>query len=311
MVYNICMANESIEEKNYIHTIEMRNETEFSDVYEKYKEAIYNHIMHELESFTFDIDLLVIFKNFGDKENLVNKEMWNGATTLKENKYTVMLNIYSLRKIDYDGGLDIAISVRHELCHVYDLYNIEHNKFYKLNPLKVNHENLDDFIMSIGCLFWTEFFAYYMTYKQFKKEYRYPTFLQLERGYKKLQKRCEEIDFMFDSNDEEVNSVITDYKDDVDYFVYAVAKHLAGICGGKSYKYDYNEKTKNRASFETVEKIRYNVHKKIVPLLTNTYGRGMASKMYKLGKYLLKNIYNRFNLYPIKQQKYIRFAYYY
>ena len=305
------MASNLEKMKNYIHTLEMRNETEFSDVYEKHKEAIFSHIMYELEPFMFDIDLLVIFKNFNDKKNLVNNETWNGGTTFKDNKYTVMLNIDSLRKMDYDGGLDIAISVRHELSHVYDLYNIEHNKFYKINPLKVNHEELDDFTMSIGCLFWTEFFAYYMTYKQFKKEYSYPTFLQLVSGYEKLQKRCEEIDLMFDSNNEEVISVLTDYKDDVDYFIYAVAKHLAGICGGKSYKYDYSEKTQKRASFETVEKIRYEVHNKIVPLLTKTYGKGMASKMYNLGKYLIKNVYNRFNLYPIKQQKYIRFAYYY
>ena len=309
MVYNIGMGKSLKHKKNFIHTIEMRNETEFPDVYERHKDAVYDHIAYMMESFEFDIDLLVIIQNCDDIKELINQETGSAGTTLKEDKFAVILNIDSFKKMDYDGGLDVAISVRHELAHVYDLYHTMHNKFYPINPLKNNHEKLDDFIITIGCRFWTEFYAYFKTFKEFKKQCGYPTLLKLTNGYEKLQGRCEAIESIIESQSEEATNTVADFRDEIDNFAYMLAKHLAGTIAGKPYNYEYCEKTQSRASFETVEELKYGSLDKIIPLLTNTYGRGMKKKMYKLGKYLIDNLYGEFNLFPVKHQKYIRFAY--
>ena len=304
------MAKNSEKKKNYIHTLEMRNETEFSDAYERHKNAIYSHILYRMASFEFNIDLLVLFQNSEYIKDFINQETGSAGTTIKENKYAIILDINSLKKMDYDGGLDVAISIRHELAHVYDLYHAMHNKYYDINPLKNNHEQLDDFIISIGWRVWTEFFAYFKTYREFKKEFGYPTFLKLIKGYEKLQERCEEIESMLEFQSKGVERTFTDFCDEIDGFAYMLTKHTAGAIAGKPYQYEYCEKTRRRASFEIVENFKVDLLKKIVPLLKNTYGKGMAKKMYRLGKYVIDNIFGEFNIAPIKHKKYIRFAYY-
>ena len=304
------MGKSAVQKKKYIHKIEMRNETEFPDIFETYKDDIHDHIMSVMNSFLFDIDLLVIFRTLDDEKNFVNSETYNGGTTIQENKYTVIFNIDSLKLIPRDNGLDIAIAIQHELAHVYDLYHTMHNKYYKINPLKVNHRTLNDFIISKGWGFWTEFYAYFMTYKMYKYQHGYPTFLQLVKGYEKLQKQHKEINMITDYNSEDAQCTLKGFINNIENLSYAVVKYIAGYIEGTPYLYEYCEKTRNRKSFEIMEDLTYGLMKKILPLLTNTYGRGMAKKMCKLGDYLIKNLYIKFDLYPIKHHKYIRFAFY-
>ena len=295
---------------NYVHTIKMRNETEFSEIYDKYKDDIRDHILYSMEGFDFDIDLLVIFKTYNEKKNNISDETTAAATTIKGNRYTIILNVGSLKMIPYDRGLDIALSIKHELGHVYDLYHTMHNKYYSINPLKARHKDFDDFVISKGWGFWTEFYAYYMTYRSYKKEYGYPTFLRLVRGYEKLQTQYEKICTLTDFKAESANAMLESFIDNIKSFAYLFAKHLAGSVMGKPYKYDYCEKTKNREAFEIVNKLEVGLMKKIIPLFTNTYGKGMSNKMYELGKYIIKNLFIKFDIYPIEYYNYIRFAYY-
>ncbi len=303
------MANVT-RKKKYIHTIEMHNETEFTDVFDLYKKDIYDYMIDEMDSFPFDMDLLVIFRVMDKDKNIVNAETNDGATTIKEKKYTVILNIDSLRIIPRDNGLDIAISINHELAHVYDLYRTMHNKYYKINPLKVNHKAFDDFVISEGWRFWTEFYAYYITNKQFKYQHGYPTFLQLIKGYEKLQKQYAEAIAINDYESEEADRALENFIENIKDFAYAFSKYLAGAVNGKPYNYDYCEKTKNRAAYNIIAKLEYGFMRKILPLFTNTYGKGMANKMYELGKYLIKNLFIKFDFYPIKHHRYMRFAFY-
>ena len=305
------MAKNSEKKKNYIHTIEMRNETEYAGVFEQYKDAISNYMMHLMEEFEFDIDLLVIFQISDDIKSLLKQEKGAALTTFRENRYTVIIDIDALRKFEYDGGLEIAIAMRHELAHVYDLYYATHNKFYKTNPLKYRQERLVDFTIAVGWRFWTEFFAYSTTYKQFKYEYAYPTFLTLVKEYEKLQKRGRGIELLIDSESQNIQSAFDKFDNAIDNFAYEIAKYIAGSSFGKPYPYEYCEKTRRRAAFEAVDNLEYGLRRRLVPLLKNPYGRIGANRMYKLGKYVVENIYGKFNVYPIKHEKYVCFAYCY
>lgn len=112
----------------YNYNLDIRNETDKDEIFNKYEQTVYEHILAEISDLLdCDLDLLVVFREIDKKMKLINGETYNAGTTLIEGKYAIILNIASLEKLPYDGGCDLAISIRHELCHVRDLHILMNN----------------------------------------------------------------------------------------------------------------------------------------------------------------------------------------
>lgn len=292
----------------YNYNLEIRNETDKDEIFKKYKQSVYEHILAEIgDSFDFGVDLLVIFRKIDRKRKLINGETYNAGTTLIEGKYAIILNIASLEKLPYDGGCDLAISIRHELCHVRDIYVLMNNKHYSVNPALNNHNTLKDFTISKGWLFWTEFHAYYITYKTFKDEYECITFLEIEKAYAKLKKQLVRIKNISDFETKKSKTMLRNFKESIEDFIYLIAKYLGG-CIFKDDDAEHDEVTENEFSERIGEICRKSLNK-LSPLVRKDYGKGLAKKLYNLGKYLLTDIYEEFNMFTIDQEGSILFAY--
>lgn len=294
----------------YNYNLEIRNETDKEEIFNKYKQLIYEHIMNEInDSFNFNLDLLVVFREIDGNKKLINRETLNAETTLIENRYAIILNIDSLEILPEDGGCELAISICHELCHIRDLHLLMHNKHYSVNPLINNYKTLKDFTISRGWLFWTEFHAYSITYKSFKDEYESITFLQIEKGYQDLKKQLEEIKNISDFETKKSKSTLHNFKKNIEDFIYFIAKYLACIIF-KNDDSDIPEENKADSNFpEQINKICSESINKLLPLIRRDYGWGLAKKLYNVGKYLLENIYEDFNMLTVAREGSILFAY--
>ncbi|MDE6585063.1 MAG: hypothetical protein K2K80_00075 [Clostridia bacterium] len=294
----------------YNYNIEIRNETDKDEIFNKYKQTVYDHIFGEISgSFNFDLDLLVVFKEIPEDKQFINEETYNAGTTLIEDRFAIILNILSLEKLPDDGGLDLTISICHELCHVYDLYLVTHNKYYSVNPLPYSQKSLKDLTISKGWLFWTEFHAYFLTYKYFNDEYSCPTFSQIVNGYEELTNQFATIQAIDDFESEESIAKIEKFKDNIDDFIYFTAKYLAGSIFKEKKNNTDEEQVTTHDFYEQVNNICYHSTSKLIPLLRKAHGMRLTKKLYNLGKYLLTNIYEEFNFFTIKRGDSILFAY--
>lgn len=61
-------------------------------------------------------------------------------------------------------------------------------------------------------------------------------------------------------------------------------------------KEKYKFKTNNTKEYKYVIKLRNGLVKYTTKLFTNTYGKGLARKLYDLGYYIYINIYDHFNI---------------
>lgn len=280
---------------SYKYNLEIKNESGNAEIFEQYLEDIRAHIYNELtQCFDFNINLLVIFRDLDNETNFVNQETTNGGSVYYKKRYIILLNINSLKRIPFDRGLDFAIAVRHELAHIYDFYHTLHNKFYKFQSLsKKSYHSVFDMIINIGWRFWSEFFAYYHTFKKFKNEHNYPTMLQIVSSYELLIEQYECLMAAGYSEDDECQKKAQSLLGNIEDFVYAISKFMSGYLFGKKKNYDYCDKTAGKKSFIQVQRLIDGLYRRIVPMLTNTYGKGEARKMFNLGDYIMRRIYCR------------------
>ena len=294
----------------YKYDLEIRNETDKNEIFDKYKDIVYEHILAEIgDFFNFDLDLLVVFREIDKEKKFINDETLNGGTTIIENRYAIILNITSLEKIPNDGGFDFALSVRHELLHIYDLHHAMHNRRHPINPLYRSYKTLKDFTISKGWMVWTEFHAYFLTYKEFSEGYDCPTLLQIVDGYERLTLQFQKIKLIKNFDAEESKTMVLDFIDDIEDFTYFTAKYLAGVSFCDAQNEACDEKTQERDSYKTVNEIFIKIMKKLLPLVRNAYGIGMAKKLYNFGEYLLEAVYAEFNIFPVDCGGKILFAY--
>jgi len=296
----------------YKHTITFINESKEEKLVEEYKDSIIDMVTSLVESnYDFDIDLKVIIKEPKPGENFVNGETNNGYSTMKGDSHVVCFTTESLSRVKEDRGLDLAIAINHELGHIYDLYHTMHNKYYKINPLLRDHNNYPDFVVSEGWKCWTEFHAYYFTFKEFYNLHEYPTFLQMVKGLKKLDEEYKnEIEPKLGSRSAEHKEQANNFVNKIEEFIYALAKHIAGAVRGKPKNYKYTEATKKQKEFKDMDKIFYGLVCRIEPMFSNTYGKGMARKLARIGNFLFDKIYARYKVFPVKHRGNFTFAFY-
>lgn len=292
------------------HHIELINKSKETELFEKYKDQIWEMLNEISNGFDFSLNLKVYVFDYESKKGFVNGEEECGFSTIT--KYGQMIGIYSsmLKLVEYDGGLNLYSSLFHEFAHVFDHHHVLKNPYCKINPMKLSKKTMEDFVFSCGYNFWTEFFAYYKNFYYIEEEREhYPTILMITKAYKNLNERCEDILNHASQNSINFQKKVGDFMNDVDEFVYALSKHLAGSIL-KNKAYSYCEKTKNSKEFRQVSIISKRLLGKIAPLFKNTYGRGMVNKIGWLGKCVIDNVYVKFNIYPKQGKKQTEFVMY-
>ena len=295
----------------YKHNITFVDESNKNPLVERYKERIIKTVEYLVSNnFDFNIDLIVIVKEPTPGENFVNKETNNGYSTMKGGSHVVCFTTEALRRAEHDNGLDLDISIFHELGHIYDLYHTMANKYYKFNPLLGTHSNMQDYVISQGWMFWTEFHAYYFTFKEFYDLHNYPTMLQLVKGLKHLDEEYAKIEPILESKQAEDKERADDFIDLLKEYIYAVAKYMAGAVKGKTKYYKYSKKVTQTQEYKDVYKILNGLISRVSPMFSNTYGKGMVKKLIAIGEYIINMLYIRYNIYPIRHYKKVRLAFY-
>lgn len=279
---------------------------------EQYKTDIIEMVKDIVDAcFDFDIVLRVMINDFEKKENYVNKETTCGYSTWKKDgSYLVCFSSESLKRIEQDGGLDIAISIYHELGHIYDFYHVMNNKYYKINPLIIRQKNMNNYIIQQGWNFWTEFFAYYFTFKKFKGLHNYPTFHQILIGYQHLKEQYEYLAPKLDNPNAKIENLANKHITETEQFIYALAKYLTGSIMGKPRYYQIKVTKKNKKLVNELGKIIDRLYNLILKMFINTHGKGMATKLWNLGDYLIRTFYVKYNIFPEKRKGYIVLVYY-
>ena len=296
----------------YKQEIIFENKSVNTTLVEKYKDDILKQIKTIVEySFDFDVVLIVRIKDIEKTENYVNKETICGYSTWrKDGSYVVCFSSESLERIEQDNGLDIAIAICHELGHIYDMYHVMNNKYYKINPLIFRQKNINDYIIQQGWNFWTEFFAYYFTFKEFKGLHDYPTFHQILIGYQHLIEQYEYLEPRFDDKTKEIEDLADKHIEEIKQFIYALAKYLAGSMIGKPRYYKVKVTKKNKKAVGELNKIIERLYGLTIKMFINTHGKGMATKLWNIGDYLIKTFYVKYNIYPEKIKGCIVLVYY-
>lgn len=295
----------------YKQEIIFSNESNKNKLVEKNKSLIIDRIKSFMDChFDFNLKLHVIIKDFNSEINYVNKETDCGYSTWKKDgSFVICLSTESLRRIKYDQGLDLDTSIYHELCHIYDFYHVMNNKHYKINPLYLKQKNIKNYVIREGWNFWTEFFAYYFTFREFKEFHNYPTTHQIVVAYQKLIKQNNIIHTKIKEQEYGIQELCNKHIEDINQFKYALAKHLAGCIMGKRKYYKIKITEKNEKYVKEINKITQRLLKLISELIINTYGKGMARKLFNLGHYIIKTFYVKYDIIPIKHKGYIALAY--
>ena len=296
----------------YIRNLTFVDESTHSDLVEKYKSRIIKEINEIADSsFEFDLNLTIkIIDNF-DGSNFVNNEKTSGVSTIKKDgSFVLMIGINSLERIEWDNGLDLDVAIFHELAHLYDFYKLFNNKYFNVNPLLNRQKNIENYVFQKGWNFWTEYFAYNFTFEFFYGFHDYPSFSQIVKGYQTLIKKHHEIRSIETKNKKQLKLLCTEFVQDLDQFVYALVKHISGSLNGKPKYYKIKLTKEN-------EKIAYKLKKSIIELsnladklYVNTYGKGTWNKLLKLGDYIIRKFYLKFNFAPVEIRGHIALGYF-
>lgn len=303
---------EFVQKMNYKRKVNIVNESLSDETYIQYKDKIESALDAALNVFIdFDIDLTVKIYKTDDTVREVVGARTTGYARHEKGKFTIGIDQSEIFRIDKDNGLNLYITVYHEMAHVYDIYHTEHNDFYIINVSRKPYRRMEDFVIYEGFQFWTEFYAYAYGFRRFKEYSHNITFLNLVNFYDDLLGKHQIIKQMYVDKDPQLNTALEDFRDSIDSLAYMFAMYIAGEIHGKPYNYKYCKKTRNRVAYKKAAKFYNGVWNKIFDIYECPYRKGMARKLYVLGSFILKQFYLPFGLEPIKNKGKIVLGFYY
>lgn len=291
------------------YKIQLKNNTNNSEVFEKNKDHILEVVDYILESLDFHVNIDIVVDDLTKRNHLSTSEVLDGSMTVKKNNYIVYLSIDVLKNVENDNGLDLDVTLFHEFGHIYDHYHVTHSKYYHKNPMKVKQKNFYDFGVSIGWNFWTEFHAYYFQFKEFRKYINYPTLLSLVKEFKTLQSDLAKIKEDLKNIKSVKKLDLQPYISRVKFFSYEIARFMAASSGGKRKYYEYSDKTTNTPEFNQFCTIYDGLVTRILKLFTNTYGKGMQTKLFNIGDWIIRKLYIPLCIEPIKHKGHPKLAF--
>ena len=293
-----------------VFKLKIINKTNENELFYYWKEYIKDSITNMVETFIdFDLNLTIIVKEFTTKMIGAPHEDAYGGTIVRNKNAEIILNIDALRRALFDEGITIDTILTHELVHVYDIINLRKIENSRLKNVNRIPRTFKDYCINVGFRFWTEFFAYYITFAEFKKTFNYPTFLSLVKDYKDIKELYGTIELTNHQLTKEEENAINKMMDAMDGFAYAIAKNMAGSIKGKPKKWEYCEKTKDK-DYEEVAKIYDDILKLIIKFFHAQYSKWTENRLAYLGLYIIKNIYGKFSVWPARQNGRYNLAFY-
>jgi hypothetical protein len=262
------------------------------EVFNYYKDYLYSVIDDFYTDFEFSFKLSILITK-RDKNN--TQENSDAMAFIKRYGENYIIGLYNelVEQIKENGEENFELSILHEFAHIYDM--ISFNKIFSLQLNKNNYKSYDDFLTHEGFHFWTEYYAYFLTFKFYPK-YQNATIFSLIKKYKNLNKMYEKIKHTIVDNIE----LRDEFVDHLNDFVYFSSLFIAGYHRGKSRHYQYCEKTLSSHEYKFI--INF-LNKLITPLgkiVNRPYGKNMTKYLIKIGELLFENLYSQYNFDLIK-----------
>lgn len=220
----------------------------------------------------------------------------------KENRYiieisTIIFDYYSKEKYGFIQGC-----LYHEFVHILDAHHASASLGF--NPLSFEKKSKENILLSIGYNFWTEFYAYYKLFRNFKADFKGPSMFYLIKRLKRLIIKESKLTRNLDVN------IYEELYDDVCWFSYLLAERMGVLAAGADSYYRYCDKTINSDEYKYLSKFITGMKKYISKMLHGTYGKHMKSRLIKLGEYIFKKIYAPFGMELIEVDNEWVIAYY-
>lgn len=276
--------------------ISLRNYSKDKETYKKYRKQLIEILKRSSENFKMDIRVLVKISDFSEGYTL------DGRTSATKIAYVIMKKDYAtltissnvFEIIEKNKILDLEILFCHEFAHIFDLSFIGYFPYFKncsVDELNINTKR--NYNIKTGIHFWSEFFAYYITYRRYRRYYNFYTnpceleFIYLAAGAKlyeakhekKLKKQNAFIDEMFEA---------------IGIFVYNFALYIASLYVGDKRRIRNKGKIYTEKSMGIVMQILRDLEEYIHTLIQSRHNKKFVKNLEKLGHYINYKIYNRF-----------------
>jgi len=279
------------------------------DDFERYKEYITKTIEDWFDDLLVNVSIEVRIEKFQEKPNYITKTQPVAEVSGKGRNYVMTLYDKTVYEIDRNNGLEFDLAIYHELGHIYDMYHLLDNKFYSFDVNKKEFKEEHEFIIHQGFKFWTEFYAYYLTFKHFKDYIKSPTFLEVVGGYKNLKDMYNKLPKVEKIENKQDQLLYDDFVERANDFVYVIALFLAGDCF-RTKQPKYSEKTKNDEYFQLVDNLCSDIMKILCKIIKKPYDKSMLKHLMKMGEVIISKVFVPFYCVPIKYKGGYKFAFF-
>lgn len=199
-----------------------------------------------------------------------------------QNSFLIEVNAEAVKDLANDD-YGIQIELYHEFAHIYDLIETARIGGYdNRNIAKTRKEQLT----KLGFQYWTEFFAYNLTFKELQ--------ISLARSEYELYLRYCKIDTL---NDKYIDTGNEKYAKFLSYaifqFVYHSAEFLAGYNTGVVKKSKLSRSVTKRKEFEQFAKFLSTMSKYSVKTANKNH-KNIRHLLYKMGKYIYRKLYKKY-----------------
>ena len=240
-----------------------------------------------LKSMSFGIDIetvvkVVIVDRIPTDPKADPKDDAGASMRPYQNSFLIEVNAEAVRNLA-NNDYGIQMELYHEFAHIYDLVETARIGGYdNRNDAKTKKEQLT----KLGFEYWTEFFAYNLTFRDLKISFA-PSEYELYLRYCKIDTL----------NDKYIDTGNKKYIKLLSYaifqFVYHSAEFLAGYTMGKAKESKLSRSITKRKEFEQFAKFLSTMSKYSVKTANKNH-KNIRHLLYKMGKYIYKKLYKKY-----------------
>lgn len=277
--------------------ITIRNSALPKNVYNYYKSYIYETISELYSAVGRDFVLRVSIVNDDVNENVLDSAM--ACVYCENNCVRLKIAASNVTNIEErDGYYLFESSLYHEFAHIYDILN--YRDIYKNNSFDKDIGTFKDFIIDIGFKCWTEYYAYFMTFKYYPRLSSI-TFLNLVKRFSIIKKEFSNIsEIKYGKIDKEQKGLIENLITKIKNFNYFCSFYLGTKHAGRIRAYNYSSQISQSEDFQFVRKLINSLEKSVFDISKNVYCADMSKKFFNLGNKILSKVFNQFDIDLVK-----------
>lgn len=281
--------------------VQIVDECDVEQLVEKCSDGIKEYIKGLVDvNFVEDISVVVrIVDLSGNKLGISDKEENLADTSRGRKRYKIRLDRQVLEAYAKDDIYAMHLSLYHEVAHILDAENYLNSKYAKINPFCKHQKSYENYVAWTGWHFWTEFYAYSMSYGKFGEWEPMQKFSDLYKAWMLLEERYPIVQEKICNQTEDMREWAETFIDDIKALIYSFAKYLGGFVVGKRTYHRAPKNPKAKTAYNRFIKIGNGLCSRLEKLDTNTYGKGMHKKLLSLGDYIIMKFMVPFSIYPI------------